>query len=584
MSMRSFSVLESQSSGGALSLSSVLVLNDNVRSIGALILFGFSGIFSRTFSCMPAQWRPFINLDEWDSDENKLCNHVNILIDTSTSTLAGMICDHNMPESDFKHRCRALCLNLKAQEGSAKVRTLLTSARVRKRLAEHVMIAENTSQRMANIKEWITAQLVDAEVFSHHGRREVMSKYDVIQIVDAYQHVHATQCHTMKNDPDGEAQGLSMLVKLLGRNTRKIAIVSQDDDPRLLAYGREDYEIIKMNGDRDVELRKFIHQMTSQIENDKPKHTVLVSDDPEFVYLCEATAKHTDLAVWANSRTVPKELAAPSYNFRPLEELLPSLKIPRIDVRLDLENIFIGLVQRSWRPNLADLLDAVRHSMEDLGEIVSITGYADWSKLARHHGGPGVDWQHEFVLAGGDSRYVLNQHRKNTADMRIADDVRTLVEHNSGAPSVVDVICLATMDRDFRPVVETAQRRGKRVVVLGLEGGVSRELETVANEVRYLDKYLHLAEPNEGAEAAAPTQCEDASLMMPIAKWTHSNYWRSVYSDRLKHEFVSTAEGVRGQIADGWLVPWPHVPAEARGQSYLCGAHYYSAIGGMGNA
>lgn len=394
-----------------------------------------------------------------------------------------------------------------------------------------------------------------------------MSKYDVVQIVDAYQHVHAGRRHTMKNDPDGEAQGLSMLVKLLGRNARKIAIVSRDDDSRLLAYGREDYEIIKMNGDRDVELRKFIRQMTSQIENDEPKHTVLVSDDPEFVYLCEAAAKHTDLAVWANSRTVPKELTEPSYNFRPLEELLPSLKIPRIDVRLDLENIFIGLVQRGWQPNLRELLDGVRCSMEDLGEIVTITGYADWAELARHHGGPGVDWQREFALAGGESRYVVNQHGKNTADMRLADDVRTLVEHNAAAASVVDVICLATMDRDFRPIVETAQRRGKRVVVLGLEGGVSRELETVASQVRYLDKYLRLAGPNKGAEAAAPPQREEVALMMRIAAWMHRNRWRAVYRDRLEHEFAEVVEGVRGLIADGWLVPCADSLTDARGQA-----------------
>ena len=396
-----------------------------------------------------------------------------------------------------------------------------------------------------------------------------MKTHDVIQIVDAYSRHHDGHRRTMKNDPDGEAQGLSMLVKLLGRNPRKIAILSRDDDPRLLAYQREDYEIIKMNGDRDAELRKFISKMTAEIKREEPKHTVLVSDDPEFVFLCEAAAPHTDLAVWANRETVPPELAEPNYNFRSLEELLPNLKIPRIDVRLDLENIFIGLVQqRRWQPNLRELIEAIRRAMADLGEIVTITGYADWAELARHHGGPNVDWQRDLALAGGESRYVVNQHGKNTADMKIADDIRTLVEHNAGAHGVVDVICLATMDRDFRPIVETAQRRGKRVVVLGLEGGVSRELDTAASEVRYLDKYLRLAGPsNSGAENAPSPQREDVALMLRVAAWMHRNRWRSVYRDRMELEFGEVVEDLRKVIADGWLVPSPNSPVDLRGQA-----------------
>lgn len=395
-----------------------------------------------------------------------------------------------------------------------------------------------------------------------------MRHYDVIQIVDAYHHVHAGRRHTMKNDPDGEAQGLSMLVKLLGRNARKIAIVSRDDDARLLAYGREDYEIIKMNGDRDTELRKFVLQMTAEIKHDEPKHTVVVSDDPEWVYLCEATSKHTEVAVWADSETVPKELTEPNYNFRPLEDLLPTLKIPRIDARLDIENIVIGLAQRGWQPDLRELVDAVRRSTEDLGEIVNITGYADWTELARHHGRAGVDLQREFALAGGESRYLVNQHGKNTADMRLADDVRTLVEHNHGSAGGVDVICFATMDRDFRPIIETAQRRGKRVVVLGLEGGVSRELEMVASEVRYLDKFVSLPTTARPTNTGAEPRREEVALMMRIGAWMQRTRPRTLYRDHLDREFADSRDGVRELIAGGWLVPQPGSTTDANGQPH----------------
>lgn len=395
-----------------------------------------------------------------------------------------------------------------------------------------------------------------------------MNQHDVIQIVDVYPRNTEGHRHTMKNDPDGEAQSLSMLIKLLGRNPRKIAIVERNDDRRLLAYQREDYEIIKMNGDRDSELRQFILRMENDVQEARPKHMVLVSEDPQFVHLCNMVAPLTDLAVWANSATAPHELKDAKYGWRPLEELLPNLKIPLIDVRLDLENIFIGLVQRGWRPNLHELIKAIHDATSDLGEVVNVTGYADFDELNRHHGGPNTNWQRELTLAKAESRYVINQHGKNTADMKIADDIRTLVERDAAASGAIDIIGLATMDRDFRPIVETAQRRGKRVVVLGLERGVSRELENVASEVRYLDQYLKLARPlTPSTENAVAPRAEDVALMMRVAEWMHNNRWRFVYRDRLEEQFHDANENLQRLIANGWLAPTQSSALDAQGRA-----------------
>ncbi|SRR6266404_1637934 len=388
-----------------------------------------------------------------------------------------------------------------------------------------------------------------------------MNSYDVVQIVDVYPYYHERGRQTMKKDPDAEAQSLSMLVKPLGRNVHKIALVAPDDDERRLAYRRSGYETILMH-DRDTELTEFILQMESEIKDAPPKHVVLVSDDPDFVHLCNAVAPHTDLAVWANGATAPRVLKNPKYGWRPLEELLPDLKVPRIDVRIDLENIFIGLVQRGWRPNLVEMMEAIHQAMKDLGEITTVTGYADFDELNRHHG-PNRNWQRELTLANAESRYVVNKHGKNTADMKIADDIRTLVEHDTGA---IDIIGLATMDRDFRHIVDTAQRRGKKVVVLGLEGALSRELEGAASEVRYLDKFLKLASPSkQGSGTAAPPQREDATLMMRVAALMHRNHWRFVYRNRLEQEFGQTTEGLRKLITEGWLTPSPGGSVDGKG-------------------
>lgn len=395
-----------------------------------------------------------------------------------------------------------------------------------------------------------------------------MFNHDVIQIVDAYPRNIEKRKQTMKIDPDGEAQSLSTLVRPLGRNARKIAIVAKDDYRRLLAYQQAGYENHPMNGNRPTELRQFIRQMIAQIKQSPPKHMVVVSDDPEFVHLCDEAVEHTDLAVWANSATVPRELTDARYGYQPLEELLPNLKIARIDVRLDLENIFIGLVRRGWRPDLRELIEAIRRATEEFGEVVAVTGYADFDELNRHHGGPRVNWQRELTLAGGESRYVVNQRGKNTADMKIADDIRTLVEHTPVAGGSIDIIGLATMDRDFRHIVDTARSRGKKVVVLGLKGGLSRELEGVASQVRYLDDYLKLPQAGQaGDEGAARGGREDVTLMLRIADGMHRNNWRFVHREWLEKEFGGDAERLRKLLADGWLSPRPGSPVDAQGQA-----------------
>lgn len=385
---------------------------------------------------------------------------------------------------------------------------------------------------------------------------------DVIQIVDAYK-AFAEGGRQAKVDPDGEAQSLSLLVKPLGRNDRKIAILAQEDERRILAYQRAGYETFPMNGSRPKDLRQFIRQMVATVKQTAPKHLVLVSDDPEFVHLCDAVAPLTDLAVWASSSSVPRELTDPAYGWRPLEELLPNLKIPRIDVRIDLENIFIGLVKRGWQPNLGVLVAAIRQAFEDLGEVTSVTGYADYDELSRNHSG--ANWQRELTLAGAETRYVVSQHGKNTADMKMAADVGTLVDQSQAG--AIDMVGLVTMDRDFRHIVDTARQRGKRVVLLGLRGGLSSELERVANDVRYLDDYLTLTPASRPtARPAAPVR-DQLALMMRIGAWMNQYRWRFVYRDRLAAEFGGQAEVLGRLIEEEWLVPAPGSTIDAQGQA-----------------
>ncbi len=392
-----------------------------------------------------------------------------------------------------------------------------------------------------------------------------MSKYDyeVVQLVDAVPRHDELHRHTVKVSPEDMAKNLSRLLKTMGPDNYQLAMV--EDDRSYAAFVAAAYDTHKIVGDKTTQFMSMFRQTIGHRKASPPQRLVLVTEDPQLVALCQTLLPETNIHIWANSVTAPRELRESGHYFQPLEDLIPPLKIAQIDVRIDLENIFIGLVKSGWRPNLSELVSAIHRALEKQcgGEVVSTTGYADFDELNRHHGGPRKNWQRELTLAGAESRYVINQHGKNTADMKIASDISTLVEHSNTA-GVIDVIGLATMDRDFRHVVEKVKQRGKRVIIVGLKNGLSRELEAVA-EVCHLDDYLTL--PNgENTDTASP-QPEDVSLLMKVAAWMHQHRWRRAYRDQLDQEFGYAAESLGKLMTNGWLVPTPDSPVDRQGRA-----------------
>jgi uncharacterized LabA/DUF88 family protein len=378
---------------------------------------------------------------------------------------------------------------------------------------------------------------------------------DVILIVDQQERHKKATSHNQKIDPTLEAQGLSTLIKPLGRRSRRIAIVAQEDDKGLMAYQTAGFETIALNGNRPSEIRKFIKQMHNVLDTTPPKHMVLVTTDVEFDALCDHAARshETDLSVWAPSQDVPLELTDQSYGYRALEELLPEIKIARVAIRLDYENLHIGLEQQGWPTAPKMVIDAIKAEVADVGEIGSIVAYADWTQLAK---GSGVDLQRELSLVGVEPRYQLSMRGKNSADMRLADEIRTLLEKSPDAPDAVDVVVLGTRDRDFRPLLETARARGKKIVLVTLKDGLSLELQRIASEVRYLDARLQplgtTSRPNP-----LTTPSDEAQLAMLIEMWLNKHSWKWVFADKLKAKITAEprgAEQLRRAIASGVLI------------------------------
>jgi uncharacterized LabA/DUF88 family protein len=315
---------------------------------------------------------------------------------------------------------------------------------------------------------------------------------NVILIVDQYQRFFEARRLGLSLNTEFEAQTLRLLIKPMGREYRCIALISRDDIEGLNAYQRANYEIITYNGDRPQRIRDFLVEFARQIEEIPPAHLILVTADPVFQILCDRASRRerVSLSLWTTTQETPPELCHPAYNARPLHEILPAIRPHRVDVRLDFENLYYGMQENNWSLSIRAIVQGIKAAVSDLGEVVRIVAYADWGVLAKR---TNREIQRELELIGVKTRYQISIRGKNSADMEIVDDIHRLLGRDY-TEEAVDVVVIGTCDRDFRPVLETAQSRGKRVVVLGLQGKLSKELQTFAQEIRYLDHYYPLPE------------------------------------------------------------------------------------------
>ncbi len=348
---------------------------------------------------------------------------------------------------------------------------------------------------------------------------------NVMLIMDQYKRHQKAIDNSQKIDPLHEADELSRIANAFGRNPRRIALVNKYDQEGTQAYHQAGFEVFSVNGDRATEIWPYMNRLKDDISHDPPQHLIVITDDPSFQYLLDAAVENgkTNLAVWCLHET-NQTLTKRQYNARPFSELVPEAKVPRVSIRLDYENLHIGLTKKGWQPDCKLLIEAVKKSAADLGQIVSIVAYADWGLLSRNSK---FDLQRELASIGVEPRYQLSDRGKNSADMRIADDIRTLVERPSTAPDAVDLVVLGTNDRDFRPTLETAKARGQRIVLLAIKDGLSNQLKGVADEIRYLDEYLHLTQPVQILPDARPRATDPyATLMVTVAAWLRERRWK----------------------------------------------------------
>lgn len=352
---------------------------------------------------------------------------------------------------------------------------------------------------------------------------------EIVAFVDRYQLHEQHRRHNYKIDPHREAQTLKLLFGVLGRRKRLVAILNEDDKDAIQAYGSEGYEIHTMNGDRPQALLQLLN---GEYKHTPPEHLVIISNDTSFGGLCAFAAQNnTRVAVWAPTGRIPDDFVDPRFDTRYLNELLPEtyIQLGTIAIWLDIENLLISLKTKGLVPDIKVFVDAIRAETEDLGDTAHLVAYGDYGLLEETLG---YNVQRELEKLGVRTRYQINLHGKNSADMEIASDIHTYIEHD---PTVKTVI-IGTGDRDFRPSVDAAHAKGKKVIILALKDNLSQELKRAADDVRYLDKYFLVEAPQQ-----IPVDTRDTQMLflLRFAHFLNQHDWRWTYRDRLPTDIAS---------------------------------------------
>jgi hypothetical protein len=150
------------------------------------------------------------------------------------------------------------------------------------------------------------------------------------------------------------------------------------------------------------------------------------------------------------------------------------------------------------------------------------------------------------------THYQVGKHGKNSSDMAIADDIRTRIDRDPSAADHIDTLVVGTRDRDFTKIIETAKGRGKKVIILGLQQGLSPLLQKLA-EVRFIDRELSKSKSPLGYVRAG---LEQFSQTMRIADYFEKHHWHWGMVDQLAAVVVPGQDGallLRELIQDGLL-------------------------------
>ncbi|MBZ0283678.1 MAG: NYN domain-containing protein [Anaerolineae bacterium] len=248
---------------------------------------------------------------------------------------------------------------------------------------------------------------------------------------------------------------------------------------------------------------------------------ILASSSSDLIPLVRRvkTTRNARVRMWGSENVLQGTEFANQVIYQPLETLL-GIQTKNVAVYIDFENIAISLNEQGFVVNLDHLIDRFVMQAKAHGQVVKMCAYAPWGQ--RGSLPPLVDTMGREIADDAPSRLMLanidpvfNLPGKNSADMRIARDVITDATHSDAA----DVFIMASGDRDFNQVLNSLRTRNKQVIVWGVRGSTSRQLENNPGlTVEYIEDFTNL-QTHLSLSTAAFTEGADASAFTP-SQWS----------------------------------------------------------------
>lgn len=264
------------------------------------------------------------------------------------------------------------------------------------------------------------------------------------------------------------------------------------------------------------------------------------------------------IRMWGSEDVLAGTEFADEIIFQPLETLL-GIQSKNVVVYIDFENIAISLNEQGFVVNLPHLIERFVAQAKAHGQVIKMNAYAPWGQRGTlppmvDNNGREVadDAPQRLMMANIDPVFTLPG--KNSADIRIARDVLT----DSSHPDSGDVCILASGDRDFNDVLNSVIQRGRTVIIWGVRGSTSRQLENHPSvSIEYIEDFTDLQTHEslqqsplnqETAEAFVPTQW--SSLVIQFDRLAAHMNQESVSTTRLIEQLLTVGVVVNTERGD----------------------------------
>lgn len=223
------------------------------------------------------------------------------------------------------------------------------------------------------------------------------------------------------------------------------------------------------------------------------------------------TTRNSRIRMWGSENVLEGTEFADEVLFQAFESLL-GIQTKNVAVYVDFENIAISLNEQGFVVNLDHLIERFVTQAKAYGQVVKMSAYAPWGQRGTLP--PLVDSNGREIAEEAPSRLALanidpvfNLPGKNSADIRIARDVMTDSSHADHA----DVYIIASGDRDFNDVMNMLAQNNRQVIVWGVRGSTSRQLENNPGvTVEFIEDFTNLQTHQSLSSVELPDDAVDS--------------------------------------------------------------------------